>query len=50
MPEKSIKVRATAISEKVSMPKRLQESMLKEKHATMLPNQYSSLKEYLLET
>jgi len=38
------------ISEKVSMPKRLQESMSKEKHATMVPNQYSSLKEYLLET
>ena len=38
------------ISEKVSMPKRLKESMSKEKHATMVPNQYSYLKEYLLET
>ena len=38
------------ISEKVPMPERLQESMSKEKHATMIPNQYSSLKEYLLET
>jgi threonine synthase len=38
------------ISEKVSMPKRLKESMSKEKHATMIPNQYSYLKEYLLET
>ena len=38
------------ISEKVSIPKRLQESMSKEKHAIMVPNQYSSLKEYLLET
>ena len=38
------------IREKVTIPKRLKESMLKEKHATIVPNQYSSLKEYLLET
>lgn len=49
-PGKFAEVIEPIISEKVSIPKRLQESMAKEKHATMLPNQYSYLKEYLLET
>ena len=49
-PGKFAEVIEPIISEKVSIPKRLQESMSKEKHATMLPNQYSYLKEYLLET
>ena len=49
-PGKFAEVIEPIISEKVSIPKRLQESMSKEKHAIMLPNQYSYLKEYLLET
>ena len=49
-PGKFAEVIEPIISEKVSIPKRLQKSMSKEKHATMLPNQYSYLKEYLLET
>lgn len=49
-PGKFAEIVEPLINEKITIPDKLKNASLKEKFSTMIPNKYSSLKEYLLET